>query len=49
MAMGAARKLVGGVAGLVADAARHAFWYLRYQAEGLTRDQPERVNDAEES
>jgi hypothetical protein len=38
MAMGSARKLVGGAVGLVAGAARHALWYLRYQAEGVTRD-----------
>ena len=41
MAMGAARKLVGGAIGLVAGAASHVVWYLRYQVEGITRDQPD--------
>ena len=40
MAMGAARKLVGGTVGLMAGAARHAVWYLRYQTEGATREHP---------
>jgi hypothetical protein len=34
----AARKVVGGVLGAVTGAAKHAVWYLRYQTEGLTRD-----------
>jgi len=34
----AARKLVGGVFGLVTGAARHAIWYVAYQVEGVTRD-----------
>jgi hypothetical protein len=34
----AARKVVGEVLGVVTGAARHAVWYLRYQTEGLTRD-----------
>ena len=38
MAMGSARKLLGGAVGLVAGAARHAVWYLRYQLDGQTRD-----------
>ena len=38
MAMNAARKLVGGAVGLIAGAARHAVWYLRYQLDGQTRD-----------
>ena len=38
MAMGAARKLLGGAVGLVAGAAKHAIWYLRYQLDGETRD-----------
>jgi hypothetical protein len=33
-----ARKLVGGVLGVVTGAAKHAVWYLRYQVEGQTRD-----------
>ena len=41
MAMGSARKLAGGIVGLVAGAARHAVWYLRYQVEGVTRDDPD--------
>ena len=41
MAMGAARKLVGGAIGLMAAAARHAAWYLRYQVDGETRDHAE--------
>jgi hypothetical protein len=40
MAMDAARKLVGGVIGLVAGAAKHAAWYLRYQLDGEARDDP---------
>ena len=40
MAMEAALKLVGGMVGLVAGAARHAVWYVRYQVEGVTRDHP---------
>jgi hypothetical protein len=40
MAMGVARKLAGGVLGLVAAGARHAVWYVRYQLDGATRDQP---------
>lgn len=38
MAMDAARKLVGGAIGLIAGAARHAVWYVRYQLDGQTRD-----------
>ena len=38
MAMDAARKLVGGAIDLIAGAARHAVWYLRYQLDGQTRD-----------
>jgi hypothetical protein len=38
MAMGSARKVVGGAIGLVTGAAKHAVWYLRYQVEGATRD-----------
>jgi hypothetical protein len=34
----AARKVVGGVLGAVTGAAKHAVWYLRYQVEGVTRD-----------
>jgi len=41
MAMESARKLVGGVLGLVTAGARHAVWYVRYQVDGLTRDQGE--------
>ena len=41
MAMGAARKLVGGAIGLMAGAARHAVWYLRYQLDGETHDDDE--------
>jgi hypothetical protein len=40
MAMGAARKLVGGAIGLMAAGVRHAAWYLRYQLDGETRDDP---------
>jgi hypothetical protein len=39
MAMESARKLVGGALVLVTGAAKHALWYLRYQVEGVTRDQ----------
>jgi hypothetical protein len=39
MAMESARKLVGGALGLVTGAAKHALWYLRYQVDGITRDQ----------
>jgi hypothetical protein len=38
MAMESARKLVGGVIGVVTGAAKHAVWYVRYQVEGVTRD-----------
>jgi hypothetical protein len=38
MAMEGARKLVGGVLGVVTGAAKHAVWYVRYQVEGVTRD-----------
>ena len=38
MAMEAARKVVGGILGVAAGAARHAVWYLRYQVEGITHD-----------
>jgi hypothetical protein len=27
-----------GTVGLVAGAAKHALWYLRYQVEGVTRE-----------
>jgi hypothetical protein len=40
-----ARKVVGGVVGLVTGAARHAVWYVRYQLEGQTREQDERAAD----
>jgi len=36
----AARKVVGGVLGAVTGAAKHAVWYVRYQVEGATRDDP---------
>jgi hypothetical protein len=49
MAMGAARKLLGGTVGLVAGAAKHAVWYLRYQAHGETRDDPRRTGRANSS
>jgi hypothetical protein len=39
MAMESVGKLVGGALGLLTGAARHAVWYLRYQVEGVTRDQ----------
>jgi hypothetical protein len=39
MPMESARKLVGGAIGLIAGVARHAVWYLRYQVDGVTRDQ----------
>jgi hypothetical protein len=39
MAMDAARKVVGGVLVAVTGAARHAVWYLRYQVDGVTRDE----------
>ena len=42
MAMGSAWKLVGGVAGVVAGAAKHAVWYVRYQIEGVTHEQADR-------
>jgi hypothetical protein len=45
MAMQSARKVLGGVAGLVTSAACHALWYVRYQLEGATRDQDERAAD----
>ena len=38
MAMGAARKLVGGAIGRRGRGREHAVWYLRYQVEGVTRD-----------
>jgi hypothetical protein len=47
MAMGSALKLAGGVVGLVAGAARHAVWYVRYQLDGLTRDQSTGDGDAD--
>jgi hypothetical protein len=40
MVMEGARKLVGGVLGLALGAARHALWYVAYQVEGVTRDDP---------
>jgi hypothetical protein len=45
MAMESARKLVGGAIGLVTGAARHAVWYVLYQVEGVTRDQPDSPPD----
>ena len=45
MAMDTARKLVGGLVGAVAGAAKHAVWYLRYQVEGVTHDDPKRAPD----
>ncbi len=38
-------KLVGGVVGAVAGAAKHAVWYLHYQVEGVPRDESERRSD----
>ena len=49
MAMDSAWKLVGGLATAVAGVARHAVWYVRYQVEGVTRDQPERTADERKS
>jgi hypothetical protein len=43
----AARKVVGGVLGAVTGAAKHAVWYLRYQTEGLTRDDSPPGDDEE--
>jgi hypothetical protein len=40
-----ARKVLGGVVGLVTSAASHAVWYVRYQLEGQTRDQDQAVAD----
>jgi hypothetical protein len=40
MAMDSARKLLGGAIGLATGAAKHAVWYLRYQVEGITREDP---------
>ena len=43
-------KLVGGVVGAVTGAAKHAVWYLRYQVEGVARDDPNGHSaDAKES
>jgi hypothetical protein len=41
----AARKLVGGVLGVVSGAAKHAVWYVRYQVEGITRDDEDERRD----
>jgi hypothetical protein len=38
MAMRSACSVVGGVLGLVAEATRHALWYVRYQLDGRPRD-----------
>ena len=43
MAMETAWKLVGGLVGAVAGVARHAVWYVRYQVEGVTHDDPKRA------
>ena len=48
MKMEAARKLMGGVVGLALGAARHAIWYVAYQVEGVTRDDPQDRPDAGE-
>jgi hypothetical protein len=45
MPMPSARKVIGGAVGLVASAACHALWYVRYQVEGHTRDQDARPAD----
>jgi hypothetical protein len=45
MAMESARKLVGSLVGVVAGAAKHAVWYVRYQVEGVPRDKPNRAPD----
>lgn len=45
MAMESAWRLVGGIVGLAAGAAKHAVWYVRYQVGGITRDQPERADE----
>ena len=49
MAMDSAWKLLGGVVGVVAGAAKHAVWYLRYQVEGVARDAPESARDDSEA
>jgi hypothetical protein len=38
MAMGSARKVVGGALVLAVGAARHAVWYVLYQVDGVTRE-----------
>ena len=43
MPMASAWKLVGGLVGVVAGVAKHAVWYVRYQIEGVTHDQPRDV------
>jgi len=43
-----ARKLVGDVLGVVTGAAKHAVWYVRYQVEGVTRDDPRPTADPAE-
>jgi hypothetical protein len=45
MAMDGARKLVGGVVSVVTGAAKHAVWYVRYQVEGVTRDDTPQQED----
>jgi hypothetical protein len=45
MAMESARKLVGGLIGAAASAARHAVWYVRYQVEGVTHDHDDRARE----
>jgi hypothetical protein len=44
IATSVAKKLVGGAAGLIGAAgaaASHVAWYIRYQAEGTARDEPD--------
>jgi hypothetical protein len=39
------RKLIGGAleaVGVAAGLARHVIWYVSYQLDGTTRDQPPR-------
>ena len=45
MAMETAWKLVGGIVGAVTGIARHAVWYVRYQVEGVTRDNTRETSD----
>ena len=37
---------MGGVLGVVTGAAKHAVWYVRYQVEGVTRDDDADRRDA---